>query len=135
VVDTSIVETYIQHGGFEVSESALQREIGKKRPFDLPEQEAILNLWRTADHLEHRFDALFRAHGLSGRQYNVLRILRGHGEPLPSQRIGQEMLTRVPDITRLVDRLEKAGFVTRQRTQKDRRMVLVSITRKGLALL
>jgi DNA-binding MarR family transcriptional regulator len=118
-----------------VSESVLQREVGKKNPFEAPEQEATLNILRTADRLSGAFDELFRRHGITSPQYNVLRILRGHGEPVPSQQIGRELLTRVPDVTRLVDRLEKVGLVERARTSTDRRVVLVSITARGLELL
>ena len=115
--------------------SDLQREVNKRNPFDAPEQEATLNILRTADRLSAAFDELFRRHGITGPQYNVLRILRGHGRPIPSQQIGRELLTRVPDVTRLVDRLEKAGLVERARTTTDRRVVLVSITPRGLKLL
>jgi DNA-binding MarR family transcriptional regulator len=79
---------------------------------------------------------LFAAHGLSGPQYNVLRILRGaSGEGLPCLEIAGQMITRMPDITRLVDRLEGSGLVERARTDADRRIVLVRITSAGLELL
>jgi hypothetical protein len=82
----------------------LQKELGKRHPFDSPEQEACLNLWRTHDHIEGAFARLFGEHGLSGPQYNVLRILRGHGgEGVPTLVIAGEMVSRMPDVTRLVD--------------------------------
>jgi DNA-binding MarR family transcriptional regulator len=113
--------------------SALQQELGKRNPFDSPQQEALLNLVRTQDYLHQRFARLFEEHGLSGPQYNVLRILRGHGGPgVPSQVIAGQMVNRMPDITRLVDRLEQAGLVERTRTAEDRRLVLVKITAAGL---
>ncbi|HBS29457.1 MAG TPA: MarR family transcriptional regulator, partial [Phycisphaerales bacterium] len=112
----------------------LQHELGKRRPFDVPEQEAWLNLQRSAEFLSGDFDHLFKSHGLSTAQHNVLRILRGHGKPVPSLSIAGEMVARVPDITRLVDRLEGAGLVERRRCVEDRRVVFVSITRKGLEL-
>lgn len=114
---------------------ALQQELKKKKPFDLPEQEAYLNIIRTASFLDGAFDALFKHHGLTNAQYNVLRILRGEGERLPSLTVAERLVTRVPDITRLVDRLEAAGLVKRERCTEDRRVVYVSITPKGLALL
>lgn len=119
-----------------MSQSTLQTEIKKRHPFESLEQEAFLNLLRTADHLNCEFTRLFAAHGLSGPQYNVLRILRGSGEEgLPCLEIAGQMITRMPDITRLVDRLEAAGFVSRCRTDSDRRVVLVKITPAGSELL
>jgi DNA-binding MarR family transcriptional regulator len=119
-----------------MAKSDLQAEIRKKHPFDCPEQEATLNLTRTLDYLQQDFARLFSEHGVSGPQYNVLRILRGHGgDGLPCQEIAAQMITRMPDITRLVDRLEQAGLVRRARTEQDRRVVLVKITRPGLDLL
>ncbi|MBL8746296.1 MAG: MarR family transcriptional regulator [Phycisphaerae bacterium] len=114
---------------------SLQDEIKKKKPFDFPEQEAFLNIIRTASFLDAEFDALFKSHGLSSAQYNVLRILRGEGERMPSLAVAERLVTRVPDITRLVDRLERASLVRRERCKKDRRVVYVSITSKGQALL
>lgn len=110
-------------------------EIKKRKPFDAPEQEAVLNVLRTADLFEGQLERLFREHGLSSPQYNVLRILRGAGQPLPCQEIGSRMISRLPDVTRLVDRLEQAGNAERARIREDRRVVLVSITEAGLALL
>jgi DNA-binding MarR family transcriptional regulator len=116
--------------------SPLQKELGKKRPFDSAEQEACLNLCRTQDHIQGECARLFEEFNLSGPQYNVLRILRGHGgEGVPTSVIPGEMVTRMPDVTRLVDRLEQAGLVERRRTPSDRRVVLVKITPAGLHLL
>lgn len=115
---------------------ALQTELRKKQPFDCREQEATLNLLRTADFLTREAAALFEQHGISTPQYNVLRILRGHRDSgLPCQEIVAQMVTQTPDITRLVDRLEAAGLATRARTAADRRVVLVHITKPGLDLL
>lgn len=114
----------------------LQQELGKKHPFELPEQEAALNIARTHDYLSQQFDRLFAEHGVSAPQYNVLRILRGTGGAgLCCQEIASKMVTRMPDITRLVDRLEQGQLVQRNRTAQDRRMVLVKITHAGLKLL
>ena len=111
----------------------LKDEIKKKRPFDSPGEEAYLNLLRTATVLAADFERLFKGAGLSEPQYNVLRILRGAGgDGLPCLEVGSRMITRVPDVTRLVDRLEAAGLVERHRTSEDRRVVLVKITKKGL---
>lgn len=119
-----------------MGKSVLQEEIGKKNPFELLEQETTLNLVRTLDHLQQDFCRLFQEHGLSGPQYNVLRILRGHGgEGLSCCEIAAEMIHRMPDITRLVDRLEESGWVERSRDREDRRVVRVKITAEGLALL
>ncbi len=113
----------------------LQDEIKKRNAFESPEQEAFLNLARTTDRLGAEFSKLFKAHGISDSQYNALRILRGAGEPLPCLEVAGRMIAQVPDITRLVDRLEAAGLVERARTQEDRRVVLIAITPRGLNLL
>jgi DNA-binding MarR family transcriptional regulator len=119
-----------------MAKSALQEEINKRHPFECPEEEAALNLVRTVDHLGQEFSRLFHEHGVSGPQYNVLRILRGvGGDGLPCVDIAGQMITRMPDITRLVDRLEAAGLVERRRTEEDRRVVLVRITPAGLDVL
>src|SRR5262245_11522611 len=113
----------------------LQAELKKRRPFDSPEQEAILNLLRTNDRIQIRFSRLFREHGLTPSQYNVLRILRGEGQPLPCLEIAGRMVAVVPGITGLIDRLEAMGLVGRIRSSEDRRVIYVQITDKALDLL
>ncbi len=115
--------------------SRLQHELKKKRPFESAEQEAVLNLLRTSDWIDNRFGRLFRDFGLTNSQYNVLRILRGEGQPLPSLEIADRMIQVVPAITGLIDRLEKQELVSRRRCLEDRRVVYVEITSKGLSLL
>ena len=106
----------------------LRREIGKKRPFGTLEEEAMLNLFRTSDQVQIRFTRLFREYGLTSSQYNVLRILRGEGKPLPILEVAGRTVTVVPGITGLVDRLEQAGWVRRERCPDDRRVIFVAIT-------
>lgn len=118
-----------------MANTLLQRELKKKRPFESPEQEACLNLLRTNDQLENRLGRFFREHGLTSSQYNVLRILRGEGQPLPSLAIADRMIQVVPAITGLIDRLEKQGLVERRRCDEDRRIVYVALMPKGLKLL
>lgn len=114
----------------------LAGEIKKRRAFDLPQEEAYLNLLRTVSVLTEPFDRLLKTHDISEAKYNVLRILRGAGgDGLPSLEIGTRMIQRLPDVTRIVDRLEADGFVRRARTTQDRRVVLVQITDKGTDLL
>jgi DNA-binding MarR family transcriptional regulator len=116
--------------------SKLQAEIKKRRPFESPAEEAFLNLVRTHGVLEADFLRLFKRHGISEPKYNVLRILRGAGgEGLPSLEIASRMITRVPDVTRIVDRLETQGLVKRSRPAHDLRVVVVRITKKGIDLL
>jgi MarR family 2-MHQ and catechol resistance regulon transcriptional repressor len=115
--------------------SQLQRELKKRRPFDSPEQEAVLNILRTSDQLDNRLGRLFREFGLTSSQYNVLRILRGEGQPLPSLEIADRLIQVVPAITGLIDRLEKQKLVARRRCDEDRRVVYVAITPAALALL
>jgi DNA-binding MarR family transcriptional regulator len=107
----------------------------KRAPFDSLEQEAVLNLLRTGDQYQIAFTRLFRDYDLTPSQYNVLRILRGEGKPLPCLEIASRLITVVPAITGLIDRLEAMGLVTRERSTLDRRVVYVAITSKGLSLL
>ncbi len=97
-------------------------------------QEVYLSLFRTHEALLFEFKVLLKEHGLTEPQYNVLRILRGAGEPLQVYRVAERMLTRVPDITRLFDRLVRAELVERTRCEADRRVVWVSLTTKGREL-
>jgi DNA-binding MarR family transcriptional regulator len=113
----------------------LQGEIKKRGPFDSLEQEAALNLLRTGDRLHNAMGRLLREYGLTASQYNILRILRGEGGPLPSLEIAARMIQVVPAITGLVDRLETAGFVLRRRCHEDRRVVYVELTPKAVELL
>src|SRR6201993_5052736 len=114
----------------------LQHELKKKRPFESPEQEATLNIVRTSDQLQIRFARLLREYGLtSPKQYNILRILRGEGKPLPILEIASRTITVVPGITGLIDRLERAGFVHRLRCEKDRRVIYVAPTDQAIKTL
>ena len=116
--------------------SGLRTEIKQTRPFSSPEQEALLSLERTAAALLHGMAETFRPFDITATQYNVLRILRGAGpEGLCRNEISERLVTQVPDVTRLLDRLEDAGLVARERSESDRRMVNTRITRSGLALL
>ena len=99
------------------------------------EETVFLDLLRTSDVLSRRIDYVLKNAELSANQYNVLRILRGAAEGLPCGEIGNRMITRDPDITRLLDRLEKRELISRCRETKDRRMVLTRITPAGLKLL
>lgn len=112
--------------------STLQAEIKKKLPFEHPEEEAMLNLLRTADRLQIQLDRLLRSYGFTASQYNVLRILRGEGKPLPCLEIASRLITAVPAITALLDRLEEAGLIVRERSVEDRRVVYIAITPKAL---
>jgi MarR family transcriptional regulator, organic hydroperoxide resistance regulator len=114
----------------------LQKEIRQTRAFQRPEEEALLNIAKTADVMQQALAEMLKKYDLSGTQYNFLRILRGAGaEGLPCGKIGERMITHDPDITRLVDRLEKRLLVTRGRSEGDRRVVTTRITKQGLALL
>ncbi len=114
----------------------LQAEIKQRKPFTSLEQEAFLNLLRTADVLTQGLERVLKPYELSPTQYNVLRILRGAGPGGRSCReVAERMLTRDPDITRLLDRLEARGLVARARELRDRRVITTRVTRRGLALL
>jgi DNA-binding MarR family transcriptional regulator len=100
------------------------------------EGEVFVNLLRTADALARGAEALLKPTGLSATQYNVLRILRGAGpEGLACREVGCRMISRDPDITRLMDRMETRGLIARARGEKDRRIVKTRITAEGLRVL
>ncbi len=113
---------------------AKQRE-KKQRPPASPEEAAFLDLLRTTDMLSRGLIHVLKAENLSATQYNVLRILRGAPEGLPCGEIAIRMITRDPDVTRLLDRLEKRSLISRCRETKDRRTVMARITPAGLKLL
>ena len=114
----------------------LAADIKQTKPFRHIEEEAFLNLLRTTDALKQGETEFLDRYSLSHAQYNVLRILRGAGtEGLPCGEIGARMITRDPDITRLLDRLEKRGLAQRCRESKDRRVVTARIAPSGLELL
>jgi len=114
----------------------LQAELKQKIPFSSREAEVYLSLLRTTDALQTQVEAQLKEFCLTGTQYNALRILRGAGpEGLPCREIGERMITRDPDITRLLDRLEDRGFVQRTRARHDRRVIYGKITAAGLKLL
>src|SRR5277367_4546208 len=108
---------------------------GKRRRAVCLEEVAFLDLLRTCDLLSRGPALVLKGEDLSATQYNVLRILRGSPDGLPCGEIGSRMITRDPDITRLLDRLEKRELIARSRETKDRRMVMARITPDGLALL
>ena len=113
---------------------AVQR--GKhRRELACPEEAAALDLLRTSDLLSRGPLQVLKTEDLSGTQYNVLRILRGAPEGLPCGEIASRMITRDPDVTRLLDRLEKRGLISRCRETKDRRTVMTRIAPAGLKLL
>lgn len=115
---------------------SLRDEIRQSRPFDSPAQEAFLGILRTAAELEHTFAEMLRPHGITSTQYNVLRILRGAGpDGLCRNEVRDRMVARVPDATRLLDRLEGMGLIERRRDTDDRRFVTTRITDEGLSML
>ena len=113
----------------------LQQEIKQTKPIRLLEEETSLNLVRTADLLAQRLTDVLKPHSISSTQYNVLRILRGGGsDGVSCKDIGNRLVTRDPDIPRLMDRLEKRGLLTRDRAKEDRRVVVHKLTPAGIEL-
>jgi DNA-binding MarR family transcriptional regulator len=99
-------------------------------------EKAVVAILRAADAVRRRMAEVLEPHGITGQQYNVLRILRGaHPEPLPTLAIGERLMERNPGVTRLLERLEHKSLVSRERGESDRRLVRRSITPDGLALL
>lgn len=116
--------------------SKLQEEIKQTRPFVTIEEEAALNIRRTSDRLQYHTQQLFKPHGITPTQYNVLRILRGAGDAgLRCSEIGERLVSSDPDITRLLGRLQKQKLIRRKRDPKDRRVIYATITAEGLRLL
>lgn len=112
----------------------LQAELKMTKPFKSVEEEALLNIVRTAAVLEHNAAESLKPFGLTPTQYNVLRILRGSPEGLCRNEVGERLVTRVPDVTRLLDRMERSGLIERHRKGDDRRFVSTRITEKGSKL-
>lgn len=113
----------------------LRDELKQKKPFSTLEEEASLNILRTNVVLEDSMEQLLKPHGITPTQYNVLRILRGAGTAgLCRNEVRDRLLTRMPDATRLLDRMEEAGLVTRSRDGDDRRLVATRLTAEGRRL-
>ena len=114
----------------------IYEEIKQHKPLRSPGQVAAITIFRTADVVRHAVERSLSPFGLSNEQYNVLRILRGAGESgLPTLEISDRMLSRSPNITRLIDRLIAKKLARRSRPKEDRRVVIVSLTPQGLELL
>ena len=114
----------------------LQKELKQTKPFSSLEEEVILNLARTAEYIGARGAEVFKRADLTSTQYNALRILRGAGaEGLSCGEISERMVTKDSDITRLLDRLETRGLISRERPENNRRMVIARIAEAGLTLL
>ncbi len=114
----------------------LQDEIRQGKPFATPGTEALLSIMRTAAMLEHAIGEALRPHGITPTQHNVLRILRGAGSGgLCGREVGERLVARVPDVPRLLERMEALDLITRERDEADRRHVTAWITPKGLRVL
>lgn len=106
------------------------------RKFDSLEQEVFLNLWRTYDRLKAFEEEVFSKAGLSAQQYNTLRLLKSvYPESMPTLVLGSRLISRAPDMTRLLDKLEQKGLLQRERRPENRRVVEVTITEEGKQLL
>jgi DNA-binding MarR family transcriptional regulator len=109
---------------------------GQRPPAASLEAKLFVALLRLSDRLAQDAELLIKSHGLTATQYNVLRILRGAGpDGLPCKRVGDRMISRDPDMTRLLDRMEKRSLITRERQTEDRRVIKTRITPAGLEIL
>jgi DNA-binding MarR family transcriptional regulator len=116
--------------------SRLQAEIKQSKPFPHRSSEALLSVLRTAALLEHKINEVLRPHGITDLQYNVLRILRGaRPNGLCGREISERLVSQVPDVSRLLDRMEGMQLLRRERDATDRRHVTTRITPRGLRLL
>jgi DNA-binding MarR family transcriptional regulator len=114
----------------------MENPTSKGTRFDSLEQEAFLNLWRTYDRLRALEEALFSQFDMSAQQYNALRLLRAaYPQSMPTLALGAKLISRAPDMTRLLDKLEARQLVRRERRSENRRVVEVAITDEGLQLL
>ena len=114
---------------------SLKDELKKRGPFDSLEQEATLAILRTSDLLANRLLRLLREHGLTLTQYNVLRILRGEGKPLPCLEVANRMIQVAPALTRVVDQLLSMKLISKTQSDQDRRIYTVEIMPSGRELL
>ena len=115
--------------------SSLRTELRQRKAFTSLEQEAYLSVKRTEAALREHFDQVLKPHGISVTQYNVLRILRGAGQGgLCRNEIRDRLIDRMPDVTRLLDRMEETGWITRTRSTEDRRQVSTELTKTGREL-
>lgn len=129
------VTTYINSFGDGVMSEVLKQHL-RLKSFDTPYQEAVLGLLVAADRINRKIEAACERYGITAAQYNVLRILRGvHPDGHPRFEIIDRMIQAAPDVTRLIDRLEKSGLVQRSRSTEDKRHSLTFITDRGLDLL
>ncbi|MFO0939514.1 MAG: MarR family transcriptional regulator [Pirellulales bacterium] len=115
--------------------TALKDELKKRDPFDSVEQEAMLAVMRTSDLLENRMARLLRENGLTLTQYNVLRILRGEGQPMPCLEVANRMIQVAPAITRVVDQLLALDLITKTQASHDRRVFEIELTPSANKLL
>ena len=118
-----------------MSSASLRQQLKKKHAFESLEQEAMLSILRTSDLLENRLARLLREFALTPSQYNVLRILRGEGQPMPCLEVASRMIQVAPAITRVVEQLATRGLIDKQQSADDRRVFLVELTRAGTQLL
>jgi MarR family transcriptional regulator, organic hydroperoxide resistance regulator len=124
--------TYIFH----IMTSRLQAELKQTKPFPRRSSEALLSVLRTAALLEHQLNEVLRPYGITDLQYNVLRILRGAGpNGWCGREISERLVSKVPDVSRLLDRMESMQLIRRERDETDRRHVTARITPKGLRVL
>lgn len=115
--------------------TTLRDDIKQAKPFKSLYEETDLNIVRTAYVLIDAFESAIKSYGITATQYNVLRILRGAGDKgLSRNEVRDRLLNRMPDATRLLDRMEKGGLISRSRDAEDRRLVTTRLTRKGRQL-
>ena len=126
---------YLRSGKINRAMPTLQNELKKRGPFASVEQEAMLSILRTSDLLENRLARLLREYGLTPSQYNVLRILRGEGKPMPCLEVAQRMIQVAPAITRVVDQLLKLNFINKNRSADDGRVFMIELKPSGTRLL
>ncbi len=114
----------------------IQEELKQNKPFPTLKQEVLVNLFRTSAVLSHQFEMALKPYHITMTQFNVLRMLRGAGKSgLFQHQIRERMVARVPDVPRLLKRMEETGHISQNRDDNDRRAVLARITSKGLGVL
>lgn len=118
-----------------MASASLRQQLKKRGPFESVEQEAMLGILKTSDLLENRLARLLRQHNLTPSQYNVMRILRGEGQPMPCLDVAGRMIQVAPAITRVVEQLVSRGLIDKRQSSSDRRVFLIEPTTAGQRLL
>ncbi len=114
---------------------SIEKDLKQNKPFGTMQEKCLVNIMYTCRFIESNIKKLYKSYGITGKQYNILRILRGAGKPISTQVIRDRMIDRMSDISRIVDRLVDKDFVSKCINKEDKRLVDVTLSQKGKDLL